>query len=205
MGMDNGKKHIPLSEMDDVLSGATTMDDAMKTHLSGCLNCRSEMRWLESLWGFGKKEQNGEPPDWAVSNAINVFQQERPNLVIFAKETVAKPVGESFSEPLPEGVRQGHLPTRQTLYQADGLQLDIEIQLSEEKGTIIGQVLGEDVAKAPRRLRVDLNQEGESVRSSETNDGGQFIFEDLPQGNYEILISFPGRLVMLPPVTIKKS
>ena len=199
-----GKKHIPLSEMDDVLSGAT-MDDAMKTHLSGCLNCRSEMRWLESLWGFGKKEQNTEPPDWAVSNAINVFQQERPNLVIFAKETVAKLVQDSFSEPLPEGVRQGDLPRRQTLYQADGLQLDIKIQLSDEKGLIIGQVLGEDVAEAPPRLRVDLNQEGESVRSSETNDRGEFIFEDLPQGNYEILISFPGRLVMLPPLTIKKS
>ena len=203
--MDNGKKHIPLSEMDDVLSGATTMDDAMKTHLSGCSNCRSEMRWLESLWGFGKKEQNAEPPDWAVSNAINVFQQERPNLVIFAKETVAKLVYNSFREPLPDGVRQGELPTRQTLYQADGLQLDIKIQLSDEKGAIIGQVLGEDVAETPQRLRVDLNQEGESVRSSETNDGGEFIFEDLPQGTYEILISFPGRLVMLPPLTIKKS
>ena len=124
----------------------------------------------------------------------------------FAKEIVANLVYDSFNEPLPSGVRQRDLPTRQTLYQADGLQLDLKIQLADEKGMIIGQVLAEERRnEPPMGLRIDLSQKGENVRSSETNEWGEFIFEGPPQGNYEIQISFPDKLVKLPPLTVSKS
>src|SRR5687767_7784918 len=116
--MDNKNKHIALSVMYDVLSGAATMDVVMKSHVNECLNCRSEMRWLESLWGFGSREKQTEPPDWEVSNAINVFQLKRPSLVSFAKEVILNLVYDSFNEPAPVGVRSRDLPARQTLYKA---------------------------------------------------------------------------------------
>ena len=205
--MENTNTHIALSVIYDVLSGATTMDVATKAHLDACLHCRSEMRWLESMWGFSSRDQQAEPPDWAVSNAINVFQLKRPSLVRFATEVVASLVYDSFNEPAPVGVRSRDLPARQALYKAEGLQLDLKIQLgAEDTGIIIGQVLSEDgMETAPEGLRIDLSQKGDTVQSSSTNEWGEFLFQGLPHGNYEIQLSFPDRLVKLPPLSVTGS
>src|SRR5262245_9338565 len=113
--MDKGKKHLALSVIYDALTGVS-MDTEAQVHVRECLQCRSEMRWLDSLWRFGSREQDAEPPEWAISNAVNIFKLKRPDWVKFAREVVATLVYDSFNEPLPSGMRLRDLPIRQTLY-----------------------------------------------------------------------------------------
>jgi hypothetical protein len=187
--------------MYDVLSGTSALDDVMTEHLGGCKQCRSEMRWLEALFDFGRRESQTDPPEWALSNALKVFQLKRPSRVRLAKEFLASLIRDSFNDPLPVGVRRRDLPPRQTLYRAEGFQLDLKIQLSDDRGVIIGQILSEEAPPVDTAgLRVDLNQEGSDARSSVTNEWGEFMFEGLPHGNYEIEISLNDTRIRLPRV-----
>src|SRR5438876_5412735 len=90
---------------------------------------------------FAKQEQRNEPPTWAVANAKKLFKLKKPGLVTVAKEVVADLIYDSFNEPLPIGVRRRDLPARQTLYATENLQLDLKIEVGEEKGLIIGQIV----------------------------------------------------------------
>ena len=158
---------------------------------------------MNELFEFGVRERANEPPDWAVENAIKVFRLRKPSAVRFASEIVASLVYDSFNEPLPVGVRQRDLPARQTLYRAEGLQLDLRVQVTgEDKGIIIGQVVTEGSDLAVDDLEIALSHDGELIGASNTNRWGEFLFEDLPRGDYELQVQFGEKVLRLPNVPL---
>lgn len=178
------------------------MDANTRNHIESCEQCRSDVSWLEWLSDFGKREKQYEPPPWAATNAQEVFGTKKARLGTIAKETVARLVFDSFSEPLPLGVRQQDLTSRQALYRTDSLQLDLKIELGDEKGLIIGQIIADTGDMATGGLQVEITKAGEVVGKSRTNRLGEFIFQDLPKGNYELQVIFPDTMVKLPPLPL---
>jgi len=147
---------------------------------------------------FAKQEQRNEPPTWAVANAKKLFKLKKPGLVTVAKEVVADLIYDSFNEPLPIGVRRRDLPARQTLYATENLQLDLKIEVGEEKGLIIGQIVASKGGLEITDVRIELSERGLVIDEAKTNALGEFIFQDLPKGNYELQIVLSDTMVRLP-------
>jgi hypothetical protein len=158
---------------------------------------------LEVLLKFGAEETAKEPPAWAVMNAMRSFRLKKPSAVRFATEVVATLIYDSCASPLPMGVRQRELPARQTLYRAEGLQLDLKVQVTgEDKGAIIGQVVSEGNEFPVDDLEIALSIHGELIGASSTNNWGEFMFEDLPRGDYELQVQFGEKVLRLPTVLL---
>ncbi len=202
MGQGQTSHYLDLPALFDFVCGVALMDGDARNHVKNCEQCRADITWLQWLVDFGSREGAYDPPSWAVSNAENVFRLKKPGLVTIAKETVASLIYDSFNEPLPIGVRRRDLPSRQALYQAGPVQLDLKIELGDEKGLIIGQIISDEDSFDVNGLKIEIAQHGQVMGKSTTNALGEFIFEDLPKGNYELQVLLSDTMVKLPPLPL---
>jgi len=191
-------EHVALPALYDLVCGVAGMDAQGLSHIEACEQCRTDLNWMQQFAGFAAREKHYEPPSWVLANARNVFKLKRPGAVTIAKEIVAKLIYDSFNEPLPAGVRKRDLPARQTLYATDRLQLDLKVEVGDDKGQIIGQIVVEKGNMDVSGIRVDLTEHGRVIDKSTTNSLGEFVFDDLPEGNYELQIALADTLIKLP-------
>jgi len=202
--MADKTQHIELPVLHEFVCGERGMEAEARQHIETCEECRFNISWLRWLVEAGAKEKGYEPPSWALANAEKVFKLQKPGIVMIAKEIVATLVYDSFNEPLPIGVRRRDLPARQALYRTDNVQLDVKIELGEERGggLIIGQIAADQGSMNVSGLRIELTQQGQVVGNSRTNALGEFIFQDLPKGNYELQVVLSDTMVKLPPLAL---
>ena len=200
--MGGKAKHISLSRLYYSIAGQGHREDLLG-HLGTCKQCQVNRDLLIHAVEFGAGESLNEPPSWAVVNSVETFRLKKPSAVRFAKELIAELIYDSFSEPLPVGMRQRDLPARQTLYRAEGLELDLKVQVTgDKKGAIIGQVISEKNCLEVDDLEIDLSCDGERIGASNTNSWGEFMFSDLPRGNYEIQVQLGEKVLRLPKVPL---
>src|SRR5206468_4291875 len=178
--MGDSTNHILLAALYDFVSGNAALDDAARDHIDGCPQCLSDITLFQWLGDFAPQERRYEPPARALGNAQDVFKLKKPAAVTIAKEILAGLIFDSFSEPLPIGMRQRDLPSRQALYKAGNIQLDLKIDLGDERGLLIGQIVADTGDVVVNGLNVELTQGGEVIGQSRTNALGEFIFENLP-------------------------
>lgn len=200
--MGERSNHLDLFSLYGFVSGVASMDEQGRSHLEKCEQCRSDVSWLQWLADFGTREKEYDPPLWASKNAENVFRLKKPGLVTIAREIVASLVYDSFNDPLPFGVRRRDLPSRQALYKTDNVQLDLKIELGEEQGVIIGQIVADKGDMDTTGLQIELTHDGEVISKSSTNALGEFIFQNLPKGNYELQVVLADTMVKLPPLPL---
>jgi len=200
--MGERSNHLELPALYDFVCGVVSMDANTRNHIETCEQCRSDLSWLQWLAGFGVRENTYDPPTWALANAENVFKLKKPGLVTIAKEIVASLVYDSFNEPLPFGVRQRDLPARQALYQTGDVHLDLKIEAGDEKGLIIGQIVADKADMDVAGLQIEITQAGQVISKSSTNALGEFIFRNLPKGNYELQVVVSDTMVKLPPLPL---
>jgi hypothetical protein len=197
--MDRHQGHPSLSRMYDWAIKPESFSRFTPGHIETCEECQAKADWLKGVMRSARLESTYEPPNWAIANAINFFRLKRPSAVRFAEQVLATLVYDSFNDPLPRGIRQRDLPARQTLYQAEGVQLDLKVQVMEDdKGLIIGQIVSEDADFDVKGLGIALSHEGELIGASETNALGEFVFEHMPKGDYELIVQFGDKLLRLP-------
>jgi hypothetical protein len=115
-----------------------------------------------------------------------------------SKEILATLVFDSFNEPLPLGVRRRDLTTRQALYTAGQVQLDLKIEAYKERELIVGQIFADSPDMTVSDLQIDIIESGDTVCKSRTNALGEFIFQDLPKGNYTLRVVLSDTMVRLP-------
>jgi len=202
--MQKGSEHLDLPNLYNFASGRLRHDAKTQSHLDTCEQCRADLDWLEWFGHFVVTEKQYEPPAWVLTNANNVFRLRKPGIVKVAKEIIARLVYDSFSEPLPVGVRRHDVPSRQTLYATDSMHVDLKIELGDEQGQIIGQVVADKGELEICGLRIELTQRGRVINESNTNALGEFVFDDLPKGNYELQIVLDDRMVRTPTVPLSK-
>lgn len=200
--MGERSNHIELPALYDFVCGVVSMDADTRSHIETCEHCRSDVSWLRWMADFGAREKQYDAPSWALANAENVFKLKKPGLVTIAKEIVASLVYDSFNEPLPIGVRRRDLPARQALYSTDNVQLDLKIEVGDEKGLIIGQIVADKGDMDISGLQIEITQGGRVIGKSSTNGLGEFIFQNLPKGNYELQVHLADTMVKLPPLPL---
>jgi hypothetical protein len=196
--MDMKPGHLSLSRLLEGSVNPESFTGFAGGHIGTCPECLEKTNWLNGVLRSVRTELQYEPPDWSVANVIRLYRLRRPRAVRFAEQVVATLIYDSFNDSLPFGMRQRDLPARQTLYQVEDFQLDLRVQVTgDDTGLIVGQIISESPDVSVKGVGIALSHDGKLIGATETNALGEFVFEDLPKAEYELIVQFGERLLQL--------
>lgn len=158
------------------------LNDALRNWLTehldgGCDTCEQRIAWLTSL------RQDGQ-------NVTHV---------------VAHPIPDVRLQSVPMALRGGLANVRQQLFEA-GLDIRIDIQVEEierETSIVEGQIMtfGRP-ARDASSATVTLYENGHRVVEDTTTRIGEFFFDDVKSGRYDMTIAIDDLCVVVPDVEI---
>ena len=167
----------------------------VETHLaSGCLECARICGMYQQVYSIAANEPSLTPPDSAVRMAKVVFATSHP--AHSALWTMAKVVFDSLSQPLTAGVRSGASGSRQLVFEAEGVIVDLVLDIRSQSGRIslIGQVVDKRGATiAPRLVSVILwTENGQPLAEASANEFGEFQMEFAAQERLRLSVEVAG-------------
>jgi hypothetical protein len=176
--MEHFSEHTWADLVRGVGSPETTQE--MQTHLtSGCVECKTSVAFWGRVAGLAAKEAECAPPAELVR--LVKLQFEGQQTAAPEGWMIASMIFDSASQPLAMGLRSGAASTRQVVYEAEGLTVDLRFERKLHSNTIsaAGQVLDREaplswLSKAAIVLWTD---KGQMVTKTVANDYGEFQFE----------------------------
>ena len=178
----------------DYLDGRLAEDEAARlaAHVdSGCRHCAPTRDWYVLVRQAVSADDCVEPPPWVLKRAVRIFDEKgsRPRLVERLGRAVASLVFDSLAQPVILGVRSTETANRQLLYRAGDYSVDLQIAPSDGASLDVrGQVLreGEEGFESVAGIKVELTPGGEVTRETLTDGTGEFAFEGLEPGEYDL-------------------
>lgn len=179
----------------------------LQAHLqSGCSRCQKGLEWLRKVVTVMQRDDSAKPPSWIVRHAAKLFSEPRPASApslpllsrILLARTAARLVYDSHLAMPVAGVRGVNSQSRQLLYKADDLDVDLQIHAGDAQGksTLVGQILPADGALASvSEAEVQLVDSRMRVLKGTADSFGQFTFEPLSAGSYDLRIRVRDREV----------
>lgn len=185
--------HYDLADWIDYLRGLGLADSraAMDRHLHGCAECQSALAALSTVSRHVRTDARFDPPDRATRYARAVFAQFRPERVSRLPRLVACLLQDSFRQPLPAGVRGNGRTSRQVLFGAGGILVDLRIEQhpGDPVVALVGQLMSADRSTStPRGCLIVLTSGREVVTTITGNEYGEFHLEYIPAGRMRLHI-----------------
>ena len=171
---------------------------------SGCPDCATALDFWRRLGAFGASERQYAPPQ----NLVRMVKLGFPGHEVCPPEAsmLASLIYDSTMRPLPAGIRSGAVNTRQVVYEADGLTVDLRFERRPHSRTISasGQVLDKQAPLAwlGNAAVVLWSDTGRIVTATEANEFGEFQFEFIVQDQLRISIAAAGRKTLRLPLGI---
>lgn len=191
-------KCLSLISLYNYLQDPQRLNDGSKvaTHLSsGCPVCHRNLQWLESVALSASEDRSFEFPEATIAAVVARFKEWTVTRTP-VRQRIAQLVFDSLNLPQLADVRSASVGTgaRQMLYHADGYDIDLRFELSDEtdEERLIGQVLPEDWdATELSQFKIQLLQGDAVVSATNTNAHGVFKIAQLASGIYDLKVSVP--------------
>lgn len=156
-----------------------------------CSRCQTIVSCLERMWELlhRPKMASQAPPSEVLQRMWSVFQRRR---ISWSQRRIAALQFDSFRQLALSPVR-GVTQARQMLFSAPGVDIDLRLTPDDGTASVRGQVLGMDDGTGRNRQEtaiVSLQQAGEIVAVTQTDEWGQFSFSYVPTGTYDLLVSY---------------
>ena len=168
--------------------------DKVAAHLTrGCNSCSDDQRWYEGLKQIAASDDSIEPPAWVLNRAVRLFDTARSQNLVRRNRgrIVAQLVFDSLRLPTLAGARAIELEGRQQLYRAGDYSIDLNVTVSDERGTeFTGQVLrqGELMFESVAGLCLSLIRDRNKVATTVTNARGEFTISAIDTGDYDLRV-----------------
>jgi hypothetical protein len=165
-------------------------------HLSsGCPVCNHNLQWLEGVTLSASEDRSFDFPEATIAAVVARFKEWTVTRTPI-RQRIAQLVFDSLNLPQLADVRSGSvgMGARQMLYHADGYDIDLRFELSDEtdEERLIGQVLPEHWdATELSQFKIQLLQDNAVVSATNTNAHGVFKIAQLASGVYDLKVSVP--------------
>jgi hypothetical protein len=184
--------HLELADVADLVRGIATSSDRerMQRHLdSGCERCRRAVAVMREVARIGRDDAGWEPPASAVRLATAIM----PRPVEFRRRLLGRLIFDSFSQPLPVGVRSVHRRSRQLMYRAGAFFVDLRVdhEPNPRRVSLVGQVASRDAA-APQPGEACLVHGTRALLTAPINEFGEFQLEYVPAPRLRLRIPVAG-------------
>ena len=192
-------KHFGAQEWVDFVRDTLGADQKaeMRMHLDqGCQRCQREANvWLRVRETTGRQRAD-EPADSAIRFVRGSFAISGRNSAQRSRKLLAEVLFDSSQEPLPAGVRSAASSSRQLLYGAGDIRIDLRLepQVDSESVSLIGQILNSaNPETGTAETTVALLKGGKVVSEASTNRFGEFRLECNLGSGLELRITLPTR------------
>ncbi len=164
--------------------------EQFESHLySGCHECQKKVSWYLGLSKAMVRRVAFAAPDTEVE-AEGDASSSKGQKALSHRRLSAQAVYDSSLDAPPTGIRGGDMQERQVWYRVGNLDLDLKIERwnDENENVIIGQIIAGDGAGDPAAscFKVFLKDDEGIVRSSYSNELGEFIFHVVPKKSYAL-------------------
>jgi hypothetical protein len=153
------------------------MREKMRGHLERCERCSKTLSLWQRVRRTAGAETNYTPPGEAVRIAKAFFADSKLTKARGRSDSLAELLFDSFLRPVLEGSRSSGMGTRQMLYRAGPLQIDllIESQANGRNVVVTGQLLDLRHSElVSHNLQVTLSNLHGRVVQTATNQFGEF-------------------------------
>lgn len=193
--------HAPFEVLVDRAEGelSRSMEKNVSEHLAVCDSCSSQMRKLQTFIDLSRHRIIERPPQEATALCLSLFTPQK----FPAKEHVIKCllgllVFDDWQAAYATSERYAGSDSRQLLYQAEDLDVDLRITPIEGRWSIAGQVLGERCKGGRVRIQSETVTEETSL-----NEAFEFVLPSVPDGNYTLRILLDDVVVEIPNILLQ--
>ena len=174
----------------------------MQLHLDdGCPKCSKTLRMWRSVLEFATREASYQPPESVVRSAKEAFAQQTRRPGSRRQGMLASLVFDSFRQPMPAGLRASRPPARQLMYSIGDYMVDVRVQGSLKRVSLVGQVLNSSrPQEALKCLPVVLLRGDQPLTQSITSPLGEFEFEFEPVKDLRLAIGLDAESSLLVPL-----
>jgi hypothetical protein len=198
-----------LDYLDGRLAGQVAQ--VVAAHLGGgCKRCAENREWLERVRAIAASDDRSAPPLWVLKRAHRLFDSKtvRAGALDRLGRLVAALIFDSLTPAAIYGVRLAQSGNRQLVYHADRYSVDLQIaSANPSAANLIGQVLrqGEAGFQSAARLSLELIRDNQIVGSTTTSAVGQFTFNGIEWGEYDLQIEAHGAAIIIAQLPIVPS
>jgi hypothetical protein len=189
--------HISVETLANIVEErATSVDrETAMSHLSTCSTCSDTLLRLQQLIRLMRSDSTNDAPRDVLTSAINIFLEEAR---VPLRRIVALLTFDSRNADPAFGVRSLRAASRQMLYSAEEIDLELRITVQNDECIVAGQVIGEGCAEG----YVEIS--GEAGRSkANLNDVCEFTLPAIPPGNYSLTLTMLDREIEIPELELK--
>jgi hypothetical protein len=143
-----------------------------------------------------------DAPEHVIQRAFTIWRPKTAaaSQTLLSKVFAVLKFDSLAASPVSLGVRSIGSTTRQMLFSAEGRDIDVRVAPrsmgNTRKWDIIGQVLGPDDNGS-----VSLRSSSREW-SANLNDLSEFHIEDVPEGEYQLMVMLNGSVIVLPDLKI---
>lgn len=140
-------------------------------------------------------DSSNDAPRDVLTSAMNIFSQQTR---VPLRRIIALLTFDSHSTGPAFGVRSLPSASRQMLYSAEEIDLELRITVQNDEYVLAGQVIGEGCADG----HVEIS--GVAARSKATlNEVCEFALPPIPPGNYSLTVRIVDREIEIPELELK--
>ena len=189
--------HISVETLADIAENRATSEarEAAMTHISTCSTCLQKMLRLQQLILMMRSDSTKDAPRDILTSAINIFSEEKRSPL---RHIVALLTFDSRTAGPAFGMRSLRATSRQMLYSAEEIDLDLRITVQNDECILAGQVIGDNCAGG----HVEIS--GVAGRSEATlNEVCEFTLPPIPVGNYSLTVKLLDLQIEIPELELK--
>ncbi len=190
------------------ISGPEISKD-IRTHLAAdCSKCKTALDAWSRVQRLASAEDAYAPPENLVRLVKLGFASEpahQPRTSALENWTLANLVFDSFTQPLPAGVRSAALSAWQVVYEAEGLTVDLRFGHRAQSKTVhlVGQVFDKRAVRLSQSdATIEVSTEhNHVVATTAVNAMGEFHIEFKPQDRLWLSVKAAERNTVRIPLT----
>src|SRR5262245_9379610 len=194
--------HISHAFALDLIEGQTgsAETEALIQHIDGCSSCKELMEEWRRMHSLLKRSHLESAPPELLERAETIFNVRPTPKPSAIKEVVAAVGFDSFMQPAFAGAR-GAMASRHILLRAEELDIHLKISMDPALRQMVGQVFARDEIQFLSSVRLQLLQDGKPLKTTWSDNFGEFQFDEIPQGVLLLQVDLP-RLTIVGGITI---
>lgn len=189
--------HVSVEMLADIAEERATSHarEAAMSHLSTCSTCRDTLLRLQHLILTMRSDKTNDAPPGVLTSAINIFSPEKR---VPLRRIIALLTFDSHNSSPAFAVRSLLSASRQMLYSAEEIDLELRITVQNDECILAGQVIGEGCAEG----HVELSGVGGKSKAT-LNEICEFTLPPIPPGNYSLTVRMLDREIEIPELELK--
>jgi hypothetical protein len=185
--------HISFEKLADLIDDRLDPNerDALSAHIVSCSGCEAELKHLGHIVELMRTDRGDDAPGDLIAKVKDLFHS--PGAKTILKRMIAALTFDSNVQAPAYAVRATQSQSRQLLFSAGDIEVDLRVATVGDKVQLKGQLLG----AAPDNGTVAL--EGQSEwHAAALNELQEFTLAAVPSGDYTLLLCLADREIEIP-------